>query len=90
MGCFSSGINGLPWWLSGEESTCNAGDTNSIPGSERSTRGGQGNPLKYICQKSPHGQRIPVVTELDMPEAAERAHTVINVMGILVGIALNL
>ena len=27
---------GLPWWLSGKESTCNAGDMGSIPGSGRS------------------------------------------------------
>ena len=29
---------GLPWWLSGKESACNAGDAGSIPGS--------GNPLE--------------------------------------------
>ena len=29
-------IQWLPWWLSGEESACNAGDPGSIPGSERS------------------------------------------------------
>ena len=26
----------LPWWLSGKESTCQAGDAGSIPGSGRS------------------------------------------------------
>ena len=26
---------GLPWWLSGEESACNAGDVSSIPGPGR-------------------------------------------------------
>ena len=26
----------LPWWLSGKESTCNAEDPGSIPGSGRS------------------------------------------------------
>jgi len=25
---------GFPWWLRGEESTCNGGDTGSIPGLE--------------------------------------------------------
>ena len=25
---------GLPWWLSGKESACNAGDVGSIPGWE--------------------------------------------------------
>ena len=28
-----SNILGLSWWLSGKESTCNAGDPGSIPGS---------------------------------------------------------
>ena len=31
---------GLPWWLSGKESTCNAGDARSIPGSGRSPGAG--------------------------------------------------
>ena len=42
-------IIGLPWWLSGEESTCNAGDTGSIPGLGRSPGAGSGNPLQYSC-----------------------------------------
>ena len=29
-------IKGLPWWLSGKELTCNAGDAGSIPRLERS------------------------------------------------------
>ena len=28
--------NGLPWWLSGKESACNAGDIVLIPGSGKS------------------------------------------------------
>ena len=43
---------GLPRWLSGKESSCNAGatgDRSSIPGSERSPGGGHGNPLQYSC-----------------------------------------
>ena len=36
----------LPRWLSGKESTCHAGDPGSIPGSERSSGGGNGNPLQ--------------------------------------------
>ena len=27
-------MKGLPWWLSGKESTCNAGDAGSILGQE--------------------------------------------------------
>ena len=47
---------GLPWWLSGKESNCNAGatrDVGSIPGSGRSPGGGYGNPLRYSCPKNP-------------------------------------
>ena len=43
---------GLPLWLSGKESTCNAedaGDLGLIPGSGRSPGGGHGNPLQYSC-----------------------------------------
>ena len=35
-----------------EESTCNAGDTGSIPGSGRSLEGGCDNPLQYSCLKN--------------------------------------
>ena len=46
-------LSGRPWWLSSEESTCNAGDTGdaaSIPGSGRSPGGRNVNPLQYSCQ----------------------------------------
>ena len=36
---------GLSWWLRGKESTCQAGDMDSIPGSGRSPGEGNGNPL---------------------------------------------
>ena len=41
---------GLPWWLSGKESACNAGatgDSGSVPVLGRSPGGGHGNPLQY-------------------------------------------
>ena len=44
--------NGLPWWLSSKESSCNAGateDGSSIPGLGRSPAGGHGNPPQYSC-----------------------------------------
>ena len=50
---------GLHWWLSDKESSCNAedaGDVGSIPG-ERSPGEGLGNPLQYSCLENPHGQR---------------------------------
>ena len=44
---------GLPWWLSGKESACSAGDVGSIPGSGRSPGEGTGNPLWYSCLGNP-------------------------------------
>ena len=46
-------LYGLPWWFSGKESTCNAGDMGSIPGSGRSLGEGNGNPLQYSCLENP-------------------------------------
>ena len=37
----------------GKESSCNAGDAGSIPGSGRSSGGGLGNSLQYSCLKNP-------------------------------------
>ena len=37
----------------GKESACNAGDLGSIPGSERSSGGGHGNPLQCSCLENP-------------------------------------
>ena len=71
--CFS---RGLPQWLGNKESSCNArdaGDMGSTPGSGRSPRGGNGNPLQYSRLENPmdrgawwvpwtgesHGQRSP-------------------------------
>ena len=44
---------GLPRWLSGKESPCNAGDLGSICGSGRSLGEGNGNPLQYSCLENP-------------------------------------
>ena len=48
---------GFPGGSDGEESSCNAEDPGSIPGSGRSPGGGHGNPLHYSCLENPHGQR---------------------------------
>ena len=51
---------GLPWWLSGKESACNAGateDIGSIPGSERSPGEGHGNITPVFLPGASHGQR---------------------------------
>ena len=37
----------------GKESSCNAGDQGSIPGSGRSPGEGNGNPLQYSCLENP-------------------------------------
>ena len=62
---------GFPGGSHGKGSACNAGDLGLIPGSERSTREGNGNPLQDSCLENPmyrgawqatvHG----VATELD-------------------------
>ena len=44
---------GLPWWLSGKESTCQAGEVGLIPGLGRSTGEGNSNPLQYSCLGNP-------------------------------------
>ena len=43
---------GLPWWLSGKQPACsagNAGDEGSLSRSEGSPGGGNGNPCLYSC-----------------------------------------
>ena len=45
----SSLHEGLPWWLRGKVSACNAEDLGLIHGSGRSPGGGNGNPLQYPC-----------------------------------------
>ena len=48
---------GFPGSSDGKDSACNAGDLGSIPGSGRSPREGNRNPLQYSCLENPHGQR---------------------------------
>ena len=53
-------IYGLPHWLSGKESVCNAGDTEDaglIPGSGRSLGGGHSNPFQYSHLENPIDRR---------------------------------
>ena len=49
-------FSGLSRWLRSKESACSAGDTGdegSIPGLEKSSSGGNGNPLQYSCLENP-------------------------------------
>ena len=47
----------LPWWLSSKESTCQAGDAGSIPGSRRFPGGGNGKPTPVFLLGESHGQK---------------------------------
>ena len=50
------GISGIPQWLSGKESACNAEDerdTDLMAELGRSPGGGCGNSLQYSCLKNP-------------------------------------
>ena len=55
---FHINLRGFPGGSDSKESTCNAGDLDSIPGLGRSSGGGHGNPLQYSYLENPHGQRI--------------------------------
>ena len=44
---------GFPQWISGKESSCDAGGVSSIHGLERSPGRGYGNPLQYSCLRNP-------------------------------------
>ena len=48
---------GLPRWLSGKDSVCNAQDSSSIPGSGRSPGGRNGTSLHCSYLEKPHRQR---------------------------------
>ena len=48
-----SGKGTVPWWLSGQGSTCNAEDVGSIPESGRSAGEGNGNPLQHSHLENP-------------------------------------
>ena len=52
-------VGELPWWLSGKESTCNAGEVGLIPGSGRSP--GEGRGYSCVLPGQSHGQRRPAV-----------------------------
>ena len=47
----STSLFGLPWGRWGKESTCNAGDTGSIPGSGRSPGGGHGSHSSILASR---------------------------------------
>ena len=52
----------LPWWLSGKESACNAGNVGSILGLGRSPDKGNGKPLQYSLLENPMDSGAWLVT----------------------------
>ena len=50
---------GFPGGSVGKESAYNAGDSGSIPGSERSPGEGNGSPLQYSCLENPMDRDKP-------------------------------
>ena len=50
-------ICGLPQWLSGKESACNAGDVGSTPGLGTFSGRRHGKPLQYSCLENPMDRR---------------------------------
>ena len=51
-------LAGLPRWLSGRESACQAEDLGSVPGSEHPPGEGNGNPLQYSYLENPVGRGV--------------------------------
>ena len=49
--------------------SANPGDTDSIPGSGRSPRGGNGNPLQYSCPGNPMDRGVWPGTEQGLQES---------------------
>ena len=75
-------LKGLPWWLSGKESACNAGDTGevgSIPGSGRSPGEEPLTPIflpgKYHGQRRLEGYASKDHKESDMTGWLSRIHS---------------
>ena len=52
MSCWGSHSRGFPCGTRVKKLPANSGDPGSIPGSGRSSGGGNGNPLQYLPEKS--------------------------------------
>ena len=69
---------GLPWRLSGKESTCQSKrhrDTGSTPGSGRSSGGGNGSPLQYSCLGNPMARGAWRATVLEVTRVGHNLAT---------------
>ena len=79
---------GFPGGSDSNDSACNEGDLDWIPGLGRSPRGGHGNPLLYSFLENPHGQKSLADPSLwghkesDMTEQLSTARCIIVYMPI--------
>ena len=76
-------ISGFPGGSDGKESTCNAADLGSIPGSGRSPGGENDNPLQYSCLGDPMDRgawwaTVHRVAELGTTERLTHARTALH------------
>ena len=68
-------------WHSGKNSTCKAGDagvSRSIPGSGRSSGGGNDNPLQYSCLENSTDRGAWQATVCGVTKSQTRQHTGMN------------
>ena len=66
--------SGLPWWLSGKESACNAGDPSLIPRSGRTPGEGNGTLLQDSCLGNPTDRGTWDHKESDTTEQLTHTH----------------
>ena len=77
--------------LDGKEFACNAGGLDSIPGSERSPGGRNGNPLQYSCLENPmnRGTSWAIAYHVLCPWASTGKNTGLGRHSLLQGIFLT-
>ena len=60
---------GFPGGSDGRESACDVEGPGSIPGSERSSGEGNGNPLQYSCLENSMNRRAWLATVYEVPKS---------------------
>ena len=75
----------------GKESACSSGDLSSIPGSERSPGGGNGNPPQYSCLGNPTDRAAWPATVQEVAKQSEMTEQLSTMMiNAAIGEALHL